>query len=735
MKQMTEKTFALYEDCTKVLNHDMVSMEDIFHMVVNHVELRYRTEAYRKALDAKLPAETLKKMKAAFPLMLPAAVCEGGRKKECIKAYTYCCQADIDGLSADRMAEAKRRLQQLPFVAMYYESMSGHGLHVLYAYQIPNAGFTPEVYRQAFRQGNKKIAEAIVADFDPQVESAVHGASLCHDSEAWLNPDAEPLKVDMSLTLQKKDAKKTLVNKQPQSQKTWPKGWTKDRVFQLAEKYVKGSTTGDFTPGNRHNYLVSLAMLLSDFGMAEGTAAEMMQQTYGDMYHDERMDRLVASCYKTAAPAHGLKQLPGTASKDHRKADVKMRICADWISRQGLLFDEISGKIVFPDTLRELTDRDINTMMLNCNVDTECNIPSNVFRAVLMSDIVEKYNPLTRYLESLPTYNPHERGSAIERVANMVHVAHSPLEVFDCYADKEALQKELQRFFVDTFKKWFVAMVASWIKPGIVNHSMLVLIGEQGIYKSTFLDALMPEELAGYRCRQMAVDFDNKDELLRATEFVLINLDEFDRLSDKDLDALKAIITTTDVNVRAPYGTTKERRMRIATYCGSGNKLQFLTDRSGNRRFLPFYVKSIDSPFEHPLPCNEMYAEALWLITKENFKYWFTTDDVRSMSKHVEKFADVTPEEELIDVYFAVPRTGSEFPETRPVVFLTTAEISAKLTSLGNIKKPVSLRMLNMIMRQKGFQRKRMPGNGSRGFFVVELDATTVNNNRSMPRV
>ena len=73
MKQTTEKTFALYEDCTKVLNHDMVSMEDIFHMVVNHVELRYRTEAYRKALDAKLPAETLKKMKAAFPLMLPSS--------------------------------------------------------------------------------------------------------------------------------------------------------------------------------------------------------------------------------------------------------------------------------------------------------------------------------------------------------------------------------------------------------------------------------------------------------------------------------------------------------------------------------------------------------------------------------------------------------------------------------------------------------------------------------------
>ena len=735
MKGFTEKTFALYEDCTKVLSHLMVSMQDIYNMIVSDRELMYRTEAYRKALDAKLAADTLKKMKAAFPLMLPAAVCEGGRKKECLKTYTYFCQADFDSLSAERLAEAKRRLQQLPFVVMYYVSMSGRGLHVLYAYQIPNAGFTPEVYVQAFRQGNKQIADAIVADFDPQVESPVHGSSLCHDSEAWLNPDAQPLRVDMRKPLQKKDAKKCKVNNQPKTEKTWSKGWTAERVFQLSEKYVKGSSTGDFTPGNRHNYLVSLAMLLSDFGMAEHTAAEMMQQAYGDMYHEEKLDRLVASCYKTAAPAHGLKPLPGTASKDHRKADVKMRICADWISRQGLLFDEISGKIVFPDTLRELTDRDINTMMLNCNVDTECNIPGNVFRAVLMSDIVEKYNPLTRYLESLPTYNPHERGSAIERVAAMVHVAHSPLEVFDCYDDKEALQKELQRFFVDTFKKWFVAMVASWTTPGIVNHSMLVLIGEQGIFKSTFLDALIPEVLARYRCRQMAVDFNNKDELLRATEFVLVNLDEFDRLCDKDLDALKAIITTNEVNVRAPYGTTKERRMRIATYCGSGNKLQFLTDRSGNRRFLPFYVKSIDSPFEHPLPCDEMYAEALWLIRQENFRYWFTTDDVKSMSKHVEKFADVTPEEELIDVYFAVPRTGTELPETRPVVFLTTAEISGKLTALGNIKKPVSLRMLNMIMRQKGFPHKRMPGTGSRGFFVVELDSTTVNNNRSVPRM
>ena len=273
-------------------------------------------------------------------------------------------------------------------------------------------------------------------------------------------------------------------------------------------------------------------------------------------------------------------------------------------------------------------------------------------------------------------------------------------------------------------------MVASWMFPEVVNHQMLVLIGKQGIFKSTWLDALIPPELVRYRCRQSATDFSDKDEQLRCTEFGLVNFDEFDRLSGRDLDNLKSLITTPDVNVRAPYGTTKERRVRIASYCASGNKLQFLTDQTGNRRFLPFFVESIDSPFETPIPHRAMYDEAVRLIEGGGFEYWFKLDEIERMSGYVEQFADHTPEEELLDVYFDVPRTDPENPETRPVLFLTPSEILAKLTMWGNIKKPISVRQLNTLMDKKGFARVRHGEKRQRGYLVVELEAATINSNR-----
>ncbi|MBQ6790488.1 MAG: hypothetical protein IJP76_03485, partial [Paludibacteraceae bacterium] len=46
------------------------------------------------------------------------------------------------------------------------------------------------------------------------------------------------------------------------------------------------------------------------------------------------------------------------------------------------------------------------------------------------------------------------------------------------------------------------------------------------------------------------------------------------------------------VSERAAYGYTKERRIRLASFCASGNKQEFLTDLTGNRRWLPFHTTS-----------------------------------------------------------------------------------------------------------------------------------------------
>ena len=719
---MYKTKISVYPSCLSTLVHNDVTLSEVYDKIKNDDVLRQRTVNYRKAIEAKLPAKQLKKLKAEqFPMLMPAARFKEGRDMEHFDSYTGLCQCDIDNIPPDMMDEAKRRVRSLPFVCMYHVSMSGNGLHIYYFYQIPNEGLTPQVYQQAFIQGNECIGKAIPADYDAAVGKANHGSSICHDPEAWFNPDAEPFKVDMSLLLKKRGKNDRLANDTAITEKEWSAQWTAEKVFAYARECVSKSATGEFAHGNRNKFLVRLAMMLSDFGMEQEHAAQLMEQEYASQYGEESIPSLVSGCYKSGAKMHGRRALPDARGKKsgERKGDVKMQIAANFLRNQGLKFDVITHKLKRSDMV-DVTDRDINSMLLACNVESCQNISAQTFRSALMSNCIPEFNPLTDYLDEAVkavTINP-DGPSYIDQVAGMVHVTYTP---------QSPLPPEggLSSLWHTCFRKWFVSMVASWMDPKVVNHQILVLIGPQGIFKSTWLDALIPETLVSYRCRQSGTNFSDKDEQLRCAEFAMVNYDEFDRLSSSDLDNLKSLITTPDVNVRAPYGSTKERRVRIASYCASGNKFQFLTDQTGNRRFLPFYVEHIDSPFEHPIDHHRLYAEAVRLV-KEGFVYWFTTDEIQQLSHYVELFADRTPEEELLDVYFDLPKAPGV--ETRTVKFLTSSEIQAKLVSYGNLHRPIPLRTLCQVLDNKGFQRMR--SNRKRGYLVVELEATEINSNR-----
>ena len=719
---MYKTKISVYPSCLSTLVHNDVTLSEVYDKIKNDDVLRQRTVNYRKAIEAKLPAKQLKKLKAEqFPMLMPAARFKEGRDMEHLDSYTGLCQCDIDNIPPDMMDEAKRRVRSLPFVCMYHVSMSGNGLHIYYFYQIPNEGLTPQVYQQAFIQGNECIGKAIPADYDAAVGKANHGSSICHDPEAWFNPDAEPFKVDMSLLLKKRGKNDRLANDTAITEKEWSAQWTAEKVFAYAQECVSKSATGEFAHGNRNKFLVRLAMMLSDFGMEQEHAAQLMEQEYASQYGEESIPSLVSGCYKSGAKMHGRRALPDARGKKsgERKGDVKMQIAANFLRNQGLKFDVITHKLKRSDMV-DVTDRDINSMLLACNVESCQNISAQTFRSALMSNCIPEFNPLTDYLDEAVkavTINP-DGPSYIDQVAGMVHVTYTP---------QSPLPPEggLSSLWHTCFRKWFVSMVASWMDPKVVNHQILVLIGPQGIFKSTWLDALIPETLVSYRCRQSGTNFSDKDEQLRCAEFAMVNYDEFDRLSSSDLDNLKSLITTPDVSIRAPYGSTKERRVRIASYCASGNKFQFLTDQTGNRRFLPFYVEHIDSPFDHPIDHHRLYAEAVKMV-KEGFVYWFTTEDIQQLSKYVEQFADRSPEEELLDVYFDIPKAPGV--ETRTVKFLSSSEIQAKLVSYGNLHRPIPLRTLCQVLDNKGFQRMR--SNRKRGYLVVELEATEINSNR-----
>ena len=184
-----------------------------------------------------------------------------------------------------------------------------------------------------------------------------------------------------------------------------------------------------------------------------------------------------------------------------------------------------------------------------------------------------------------------------------------------------------------------------------------------------------------------------------------------DAMTPRELSTMKSVITTADVNERAAYGYTKERRVRLASFCASGNKREFLSDITGNRRWLPFEVASIASPFTHTFfPYGRMYAQARYLI-EHDYPYWFEQDEIAEMADHQDEFRAQDNEEQLLPVLFDIPAEGRG-------EFLTTAQISQKLIDFGSIKRPMSLQRLGMILQKQGFSAKRV--GASRGWLVYQ---------------
>ena len=381
-------------------------------------------------------------------------------------------------------------------------------------------------------------------------------------------------------------------------------------------------------------------------------------------------------------------------------------ITENYLDYSRLRHDVIADKLQvrMENGWREMTKHDINSIVCHAAQEYDANITSREVMTALQSDLIPDVHPLREYVLSCREWT-EEQPDWIDWVASQVHVV-------DAKAD---------RLWRGCFKKWFVAMVASWMKDEVVNHQVLVLIGKQGIFKTTWLEHLIPPHLRAYACKLANSNDLNKDERLRIAEFGLISLDEIDSMNNRELNQLKSVITATDVNERAAYAYTKERRVRLASFCASGNRRDFLTDITGNRRWLPFEVESIQNPFYTLLPYERMYAQAWALAQDPLFSYWFDLDEIEVLEEHNQHFRDESNEEQLLPILFDVPAEGKG-------EFMTTAQISERLVTYGNIKKPMALSRLGMVLGAAGYQstRPKIGGRLIRGWLVYQRDTDEI---------
>ena len=323
---------------------------------------------------------------------------------------------------------------------------------------------------------------------------------------------------------------------------------------------------------------------------------------------------------------------------------------------------------------------------------------------VLKSDFVPLYNPFRHYLSRLPPWDGES--NPILDLSMTVTVRGGTEE---------------QLLFYVCLRKWLVAMVAGWLEEGKVNQEILVFVGRQGIYKTTWFSHLLPTELQPYFHSNTSFGNMTKDEVLKLSRYGLICCEELDTMRPSEMNRLKWAVTTTVTDERKAYAHAPERRKHIASYCGTGNNIQFIDDDTGTRRWIPFEVESIRSPHDYPFDHAAIFAQAYALYQK-GFRYWLDEGEMQLMARHNERFEVAKPERELICKYYRLPRDDERG------MFVSSTEIMMVIG--GNLVQRLTPNRLGRAMSSLGFKGVR--SHGQRGYNVVTYDSEEMKANKSM---
>lgn len=654
---------------------------------------------------------TKSNLKNAQPAFIPSVLLEGGRTYAHVKGFTGFIMVDIDGIPPERFAAILTLVKEDIHSFLVYITISGCGIRVISHVE---GGVTKANYRMVWEWVNDHYARLCGVEIDGQCKNATRMSVLCHDPEALLRPEASSFHTS-GMKPREKPKRGTAVTV------------TAERAYKIIRAQLEEEGIA-YAPSSYNDYVSRCFYHTNRYGVPQADAEAWALRTFPD-YPREQLLPIIKSCYSLTMEFNTV-PLPRSVRKkekendsSHKKATVEEM--EEFINgymkfRMNMLTHQIETQLIAdaytdrPEASachwQRLTDHIENSLW--CAMQHHgMAVNLNELHTLLGSDFVKEYHPLKEYLDGLPPWDGET--DYIDRLAAMVHVKespHSPLQ-----QDKSRERNDLSETpvrFADILKRWMVSMIAAALDETVVNQVILTLIGRQGSYKTSFMQHILPPVLSEYYTTKSNSSRMTKDDLFTMTENLVINLEEIDTMPPSELNQLKAMVTQRYVDERRAYGRNKVHLPHVASFVATGNNLQFLTDDTGNRRWLPFEVEDIDSPWEADIPYEGIYSQTYALYQDVNFRYWFTDKEIQQLRGHVQQFEVPRPEYELLLTYYRKP-VGLERG-----VYTTSSQIIGRF---GNTSLRLSLQKVGRAMRELGFRQVK----ASNANYWVVVERTT----------
>ena len=689
----------------------MVTIFKNFNEVVEHKSIptildEIKTGKYkqaivylRKSLTEK-KEEAYNKAKKSLPAFTPSGKFVGGRKLEFLAEYSNCIILDIDKLSKEDLTKASHLANQSEFTFASFISPSGNGLKILVKIDTPKGE-----HKETFLKVQAHFEEILKLEIDKSGKDITRLCFYSSDENLYLNENAKTFVTSSEVEMPKiGDASKLKTE-------TATENRTSEAIYNHCVKFTEKKV--QYIEGSRNVFVHQLACnlnrkgvslqealgyILTDFGYDEKEVTQAVNSAYGNIQEFGKSDGNQTKKELVKKPKENDLKEDDEDDEDKPKPTqidrLELFLSNKYIFRHNI----VSGKLEFQYFGKKkwnvMNDFIENSMLREC---LKARIRTNIssLRNLLNSDFCPLYNPFEDYFFSLPTYD--EKTDYITELANTITTTKQDL-------------------WQQCFKKWMVAMVGCVLDDKVINHTVIVFSGKQGLGKTTWVEKLVPIQLKEYLFSG-TINPNNKDTLVQLSECMLINLDELENLNRSEIGSLKEIITKTQIRMRKAYGHNNETMPRRASFAGSVNTAQFLNDTTGSRRFLCFELEGIQ--YQHKVDINLAFSQALFLF-KSGFRHWFDQEEIKLITENNEQYQLHSPEEELLLTWFE--------PCQREIatLFLNASQIGAKLAEKAKINlNDGTINKIGKALKKHNFvklMRKGSPVYALKEFSYEEVD-------------
>lgn len=710
--------------------HQLINKDELVRIIKFDEMTKNHTELYRKQVPiSKALADNTKLM---MPGITASALMDGqGKQVANILKPTYWLAVDIDKIPDEKMQEVIAKADKDPYVMARYVTASGHGLRILARYKpFDDPEVTAvELFDVVVRKAMDYFSILLGVPADEKCCDITRMCGLAHDPTAYFCWNSKPFELDTK-DIKRLYFKKSMAEKYERRSSRRRKPSQKmvslakhiptiDEAAASIEKLLE--TWGKAFEPNRHNdYVYNFGLTCLKYNIDQKEATDYADQHFSAQY--PKTVSVMNQAYKHQEQ-RGTWQFMRKGESYGKKPSMKM--LKQWLSmRYEFHRNEVTGyyEVCSRDVIKgkfhrwtRMDDNIENSLWIEMEEDgLQTQQPR--LHSLINSDFSEKYNPLLDFLTSLPEWDG--KTDYIEMLADRIHIANT---------DGAHHTQEDFRYF---FKKWFVAMVVTWVTDTVVGQTILIFVGKGGLFKTTFFDKLLPKILHDYFINESTASYTDKDFMEAMASKALMCLDEFETAFGKNLSAFKSCVTKLFFSIRRPYDKYRTELPHRAAMCGTSNSVQIISEEE-NRRYSPWLIESIDSPIDHPIDYQHVYAQAVALGKEvmerqrkheDGWVFWLTTEDIEVMREHNKMFMISNYMEDQILRYYRVP--GKDV-EARYIKFRYSSEILERIGGCPALSRYIYQQNLASTLLRLGFERKRR--SKGMGWFVIEKEVGEMN--------